>query len=245
MSGLDHPTTVPRENSIDIEGKPNPIDFESVVDSAIEFEDDTDEGSHTEFDPKVFHPSSIGYDEWLILVKKLGLEDMSDLQGIFHTGTMIHEFVQRELYRRNKGIAIEEQVEFEEDGLVFVGHADVYDATADIVYDIKSKGGWYNHDPPVDRHLDQLHAYMRGLDARYGQVIYVSKKDLEVRPWPEHTPFEFDEERWDDVTERCANVRDALYTEGIPQSEAEIPFKKPDNFFANNADLDFSPVNGE
>jgi len=135
-------------------------------------------------------------------------------------------------------------VEFEEDGLVFVGHADAYDPEHDIVYDIKSRNGWYNFDPPVDRHLDQMHCYMRGLDAEYGQVIYVSKKDLEVRPWPEGAPFTFDGDHWNEIVERCTKVRDALYEHGVPQSEAEIPFERPDNYFANNTDLDFSRVNG-
>ena len=241
---IDHPTA-------DVDGEPNtttpePIDFESVVQDRLARE--SDDGSHTEWDPRVFHPSQVGYDEWLILVNKLGLTDKSHLRGTFEVGNMIHEWVQRELVGPNTGMKwgehIEHEVEFDEAGLTFVGHADVYDEEAGIVYDIKSRGSWYHFDPPVDRHLDQLHCYMRGLDAEYGQVVYVSKKDLEVRTWPEDVPLQFDTERWSDIVGRCQRVRDALYEEGIPQSEDEIPFERPDNYFADEADLDFSHVNG-
>lgn len=230
------------------------IDFEQLIDRQLDREEE--EGSHTEFDPRVFHPSSVGYNEWLLLVNKLGLSDKSDLKGTFKVGEMIHEFIQETirdemLYMEGepRDIRIEEPIEFDEDGLTFVGHADLYDPANSIVYDIKSRSSWYSFDPPVDRHIDQLHCYMRGLDADYGRVIYVSKKDLEVRQWPETVPFTFDDERWQDIKDRCSRVRDALYDEGIPQSEAEIPFEKPDedheqSYFVENASLDFTSVNG-
>ena len=250
--GIDHPsvsdgesnTTIPRgaENG---GAMPRPIDFDAVVQGRLARE--SEDGRHTEWNPRVFHPSQTGYDEWLILVNKLGLTDKSHLRGTFEVGNLVNEWAQDELVREHhlSHRHIEREVEFDEAGLTFVGHADVYDKKADIVYDIKSRGSWYQFDPPVDRHLDQLHCYMRGLDAEYGQVVYVSKKDLEVRTWPEEVPFQFDGERWSDIVERCQRVRDALYDEGIPRSEDEIPFERPtDNYFANEAELDFSRVNG-
>jgi len=229
--------------------QPTPIDFESALETEMDAEEE--EGSHTEFDPRVFHPSSVGYTEWLLLVNKLGLSDKSDLKGTFKMGDLIHEYTQMALVG-NIGYTpqIETPVEFEEDGLVFTGHADVYEPDTDIVYDIKSRSNWYHFDPPVDRHLDQLHTYMRGLDADYGQVIYISKKDMEVRAWPEGAPFTFDESRWLDIKARCMRVRDALYEHGIPQSESEIPFEKPgedheQSYFVESTDLDFSHVNGD
>jgi len=215
--------------------------------------DDDDEDSHTEYDPRVFHPSQVGYSPWLLLVKKLGLTDTSDLDGIFQIGSLIHEFVQTQVLRDQTDMDwygparqgnFEVAVEHDESGLRFVGHADVVDRDAGVVYDIKSRNGWYNFDPPVDRHLDQLHCYMRGLDMEYGQVIYLSKSDLELRTWPEDGAFTFDGERWADIVERCTRVRDSIYSEGIPQSESEIPFEKPDTYFADNTSLDFSSVNG-
>lgn len=245
MQANDTTTTdVPRLNQDD-DNRPNPIDFEVLIQEGCK---DDDEDSHTEFDPKVFHPSNVGYHPWLMLVNKLGLSDKSGLAGTFQMGTLIHEFVQRQFYAHgNDSIHIEKSVEFEEDGLVFTGRADLYDNN--VVYDLKSRNGWYNFSPPVERHVDQLHCYMRGLDADYGQLIYLSKKDMEVRTWPEGAPFTFDENRWTAIKERCTRVRDALYEEGIPQSEDEIPFDKPDDdhdqsYFVESTNLDFSAVNG-
>ena len=226
--------------------RPDIIDFESVLETRMELEED--DGSHTEFDPRVFHPSSVGYDEWLIMVNKLGLSDKSHLRGTFKMGDLIHQYVQDAVWNEEvipqRHDLIEKEVDFDEDGLTFVGHADVYDPEQNIVYDIKSRGSWYNFEPPVDRHIDQLHCYMRGLDAKYGQVVYISKKDMEVRTWPNGAPFTFDDARWDEIKARCKRVRDAIYDGGIPQSEGEIPFEKPDNYFANSTSLDFSHVNG-
>lgn len=227
------------------------LDFQQVIHDDIDEQEE--DGSHTEYDPTVFHPSQVGYDEWLMLVNKLGLSDTSDLKGTFHTGTMIHEEIQGMLCRQTDidyRDAIETEVEFTEDGLTFVGHADVYDSKSDIVYDIKSRANWYNFDPPTDRHLDQLHTYMRGLDAQYGQVIYVSKKDLEVRTWPEAAPFTFDDSRWDTIKQRCRRVRDAIIDGGYPTSEDEIPFEKPSgdhpqSYFAKSTTLDFSHFAGD
>ena len=212
-----------------------------------------DEGSHTEYDPRVFHPSNVGYHPWIMLVNKLGLSDKSDLRGTFKTGELIHEYTQDALARKFDHIGYEEietPVEFDESGLTFTGHADVYDPETDIVYDIKSRGSWYHFDPPVDRHLDQLHTYMRGLDAQYGQVIYISKKDLEVRAWPEGAPFTFDESRWSDIKQRCRRVRDAIIDHGIPRDESEIPFEKPNgdhsqSYFADSSELDFNHLRSE
>lgn len=215
------------------------VDFEQLITDHLAAQEDDD--SHTELDPSVFHPSSVGYDKWLIFVKKLGLSDTSDLYGTFHTGQMIHEFVQGILQERaSDRYGIEKPVQFSEDGLTFTGHADIHDRVSGTLYDIKSRSNWYHFDPPVDRHIDQLHCYMRGLDVEHGQVVYISKSDMEVRTWPDGAPFTFDEERWATIKARVRDVRDAILDHGFPRSESEIPFERPDNYFANTTDLDFS-----
>lgn len=225
------------DDSIDL---PTPIDVEQTINDHLERGEE--EGSHTEWDPSVFHPSQVGYSKWLLMVKKLGLSDSSDLLGTFKMGDLVHEYVQEAVLSEPRNGVFDKQVEgeidFEEDGLRFVGHYDMFDGR--VVYDIKSRGSWYNFNPPVDRHIDQLHVYMRALNAQYGQVIYVSKKDMEVRTWPEGAPFTFDEDRWEQIKAKCADVRDTIIESGYPRSEDEIPFEKPDNYFANNTDLDFS-----
>jgi len=224
--------------------QPTPIDFEHVIGQRLA--DDEEKGSHMEWDPKVFHPSQVGYSKYTLLTKKLGLDDVSDLHGTFKVGDLIHEFVQDSMFRQHDHLDytnFEQEVEFEEDGLVFVGHADIYDPRRDIVYDIKSRSSWYNFDPPVDRHVDQLHCYMRGMDADYGQVIYVQKKDLEVRTWPDGAPFTFSEERWEDIKARATDVRDTLLSEGFPTASDEIPYDQPDSYFAPDPEeLDFTHI---
>jgi len=224
-----------------------PLQFERVVENKLRAQEAEEEGSHTEYDPSVFHPSSVGYEPWNVVVKKLGIETHdTELLGIFEMGNLVHEFVQDAVTEQSGNdvdIGIEVPVEHEEDGLRFEGHADIYDPASDTVYDIKSRGGWYHFDPPNDRHLDQLHCYMRALDASRGQVVYVNKKNLEVRTYPEDGgTFEFDEARWADIVSRCHRVRTALKYEGIPTTEDEIPFDRPDNFYANNTDLCFDTV---
>lgn len=104
--------------------------------------------------------------------------------------------------------------------------------------------GRYNHDPPVDRHVDQLHAYMAALDADYGQVVYVNKADQEIRPWPDGAPFTFDEQRWEEILARCHRVRDTLYDHGVPTTEEELDamFEPCDEFFCGSEDLTFEYI---
>lgn len=218
------------------------------------------EGSHRELDPSVFHPSQVGYDEWLLMVKKLGL-DASSAWNYFLGGDMIHTYIENILLGGNgklpasvDGTQIdldaapfqaERGIEHTRNGLTFVGHADCYDSQRDVVYDFKSRGSWYNFDPPVDRHLDQLTIYMDALDADFGQVVYISKKDYEVRTWPEDGPFEFDPERMGRCIARAQRVRDAILDNGFPTSADEIPFERPDTYFASEVDLDFSAFDPE
>lgn len=231
---------------------PSVIDFEALIQSKLVSEENG--GSHTEWNPSVFHPSHVGYHQWLLYTKKLGLNDTSDLLGTFAVGDMIHEFIQEALHDNAlEVITTEEPVEFAEDGLQFVGHADIVDWTTaeqTVVYDIKSRSNWYHFDPPVDRHVDQLTTYMRGLDAAHGQVVYVSKKDLEVRTWPENGPFQFDERRWKSIKQRCQDVKRAIVEQGYPTSEADIPFEKPgedheQSYFVESTTLDFSAIGGD
>ena len=236
---------------------PEAIDFESVL--ATQMESQEEDGSHRELNPDVFHPSQVGYHPWLLYVNKLGLEDKSHLAGTFKMGDLIHEYVQDALIEQDEVDvgAIEQEVQFTEDGLTFTGHADIVARSPIsktgqevVVYDIKSRANWYHFDPPCDRHLDQLHTYMRGLDAQYGQIVYVSKKDMEIRTYPEDGLFEFDNTRWRAIKERCQLVRNAIISNGFATSVTEIPFDPPEeehdqHYFYDNTRLDFSHVKGE
>jgi len=215
-----------------------PIDFGELIDDRLL--DEREPGSHTELDPEVFHPSSVGYSKWKLLVSKLGLDDIgAPLLRTFELGNILHEFVQDTCDEYGPAVKIEEPIKYEEDGLTWVGHADLYDAEAGVVYDIKTRSGWHNFDPPNDRHVDQLYCYMQALGADRGQVVYLSKKDMELRPWPNGTTFGFVDERWERIKDKCADVRDALREHGLPETAEEIPFERPDTYYANVTQLTF------
>lgn len=218
---------------------PAVINFADRIRDALLAQRDPD--SHRELDPRVFHPSQIGYCKRQAYLSKLGLKDDSDILGMFHTGTLIHEFMENVVGADHlpDHVALEQAVEHEVDGIKFVGHADCYDPKQGVVYDYKSRGGWYNFDPPTQRHTDQLLVYMDALGARDGRVVYISKKDLEVRPWPEDGTFAFDAERLAELVTKAKEIRDAIVTNGIATDESEIPFDKCGCYFCGEESLHF------
>lgn len=235
------------------------IDFQAAIDDVLHdggcltvttnFNDHEDgEDSHVEWDPRVFHASQIGYCRRRALAKKLGYDDVSGLKGTFAAGDMFHSFVQEAVVNASfKGdliLDVEKPVSVIDSGIEFVGHTDLYDPRADVVYDIKTRGGWYNFDPPEDRVLDQLHVYMAALDATYGQVVYVNKRSkdtFEVRTWPENNAFTFSPDRWDDIVTRAQDIRDALVENGVPTDNDELDalFETCDSYFCDSETMSF------
>ncbi len=208
--------------------------------------DDEDDDSHREYNPSVFHPSQVGYCKRRLMAKKLGLDDMSGLDGTFKIGNIVHDTIQSELPDDGKHWH-EEEISHEERGIRIEGRYDIYNPMYDIVYDIKTRSSWYNFNPPVDRHLDQLHCYMKALDAEYGKIIYVSKKNFELKPFPEDRPLRFDESRWDSILDKCLTVRNYLMRNGFPVTEGQLDeFADPcDSYFCSDEDLDFSDIRPE
>jgi len=216
------------------------LDFESAVDDALQEANDPE--SHVERDPAVFHPSQIARCERRAYCSKLGLDDQSDILGIFQTGTLIHEFLEGHLAGQFPHAEFEREIALKVDGVEFVGQTDCYDPDANVVYDFKTRASWYNFDPPTQRHLDQIYVYMAALDAEYGQVVYLSKGDLEIRTWPEDGFFEFDQERFDDLVAKAQRIRDAVEEHGVAQAVREVPFQRCGCYFCDNELLDFSGV---
>lgn len=206
---------------------PDPIDWRGQIARSLHVGNDDD--SHTEPDDHTFHPSQLARCKRQATISKYGLEthDTKTL-GIFHTGTLIHEWLEDEMDGRFPGVHHEIPIEQEyvtDDGAVVVtGHADVYDEHNGVVYDFKSRGGWYNFDPPSERHLDQLTLYMDALGADAGQVVYVNKKDLEVRTWPDGDTFAFDPDRRDDLVAKAREIRDGVKGVEIT-SINDVPFE--------------------
>lgn len=200
---------------------PEPIDFAGELQEALVELEDLE--SHTEYEPSVIHASQIGYCERQAYLAKFGLKDNTDALGTFRIGTMIHEFIEEQLGSRLPHCKFEIPINTAIDGIEFVGRADCYDPISGAVLDVKSRHGWYKFSPPTQRHIDQLLVYMDALDAQCGQVVYVSKKDLEVRTWPEDNYFEFDQERFDHLVEKAKTIRDSAKA-GVPTKADDIPF---------------------
>lgn len=220
---------------------PARIDFESEVQTALEAA--ADDENHVERDPEVFHPSHLVRCPRRAYCSKFGLDDQREILGVFQTGTLIHEFLETQLGERfaADSVAFEEDIEYTDDrGITITGRSDCIDRRAGVVYDVKTRGGWYNFDPPTQRHLDQLYLYMAGLEGvEHGQIVYLSKKDMEVRTWPDNDLFEFDSERYDELIEKAVRLRDAIEAHGIADSAADIPFERCDCYFCSQEALRF------
>lgn len=218
------------------------IDFEAKIDDALAAANDPE--SHVERDPDTFHPSQLALCDRQAYCSKLGLKDDSDILGIFQTGTLIHEFLEEHFADVFEDVPaeLEHAVESTDQvtGIDIVGHADCVDFGNGVVYDFKTRNGWYNFDPPVQRHLDQLHLYMgalKGIDE--ARVIYISKSDMEVRQWPDDGTFSFDEDCHAELLDKAAHIRDAVAEQGIAESPAEIPFDRCGCFICENETLRF------
>lgn len=205
------------------------IDFESALQTALDRV--TDQDSHTELDPYTFHPSHLVKCPRQCYTSKLGLLDNTESYGTFYTGITIHEFMETEVVPNlNVTTKREHPVTLDVDGLTIVGHVDCYEPGDDIVYDYKARANWYKFSPPIQRHLDQIFLYMRALNASRGQIVYISKADLEVRTWPPQSAgvdtFAFDPARFHDLVEKGKRIAATILENGYPASPAEIPFEK-------------------
>ena len=210
---------------------PPAIDWAGHIERTLHVDHDGD--SHTEPEDAVFHPSQLARCKRQATISKLGLDhhDTKTL-GIFHTGTMIHEWLEESLEGRIPDVHHEHPVqatyfddEQESDLVEITGTADVWDAHNKVVYDFKSRGGWYKFDPPSERHLNQLALYMDALGAEGGQVVYINKKDLEVRTWPEEGTFAPDPDRVEDLVQKAREIRDGIREATLIPDKDAVPFE--------------------
>lgn len=173
----------------------------------------------TELDPKVFHPSAAGKCKRQIFLSKLGQNFYSaETQGKFAVGTAIHEWIEEHLAdyletqeHIDNDPQFETDVTFEDQGIKIKGRADFYDGHT--VTDFKTRAGWYHFDLPVQRHVDQVLMYMKGLDADGGRLLYLRKKDMDMRTYPSDSGvpfFSFDRERYNEIIHKLQQVRDKV-----------------------------------
>lgn len=207
---------------------PEPIDWKAQLARTLHVNNDDE--SHTERDSVRFHPSQLARCNRQALISKFGLEEHDTTTlGVFQVGTLVHEWLEEEMDDRVPGAHVEIPISKEYrrpgySGLVeVVGTADVYDEHDNVVYDWKTRGGWYKFDPPSERHLDQLTLYMDALDADAGQVVYLNKKNLEVRTWPDGETFAFDPERRDELVNKAFQMRESIKAAGEIESIDDVP----------------------
>lgn len=237
----------------------NTVDWDQrVTDALRQLEADSDTNYTTDGDA-TFRISTAAYapeSRWLAFVKKMGMTHTDDeLLGTFHTGTMIHDFFETHVSATVENVVAEQRVETTFGDLTFVGHFDAYDYVNDVVYDFKSRGGWYRFDPPVERHVNQLQMYMDALDAQYGKIVYVSKKDLEIREWPsaddidgtgsptDTVAVERDHGTFLRVAEACADVAAKIRNAPDDPMVGDIPYERGDDYIEQNTDIadEFTP----
>ena len=220
------------------------IDFEGAIKDKLRKDNNSYTGHDEDPEDNVFHASWMGYCKRQVYLSKTGLKYHDDKTlGIFRAGSRVHSFMEDEVFEElPRHLVFEKPIRpLEIDGVKFVGTADCIDMENGVIYDFKSRGGWYRFNPPTQRHLDQLHIYMKATGIHEAQVVYISKKDFEVRTWPEDGTFEFDEERFQELVEKAKTVMDLIEEHGVAESEDELDdiVEKCDSFICKKEGLVF------
>lgn len=118
-------------------------------------------------------------------------EFQEKMKGIFKIGNILHEVVQKEIF---DGAEIEKRVEMIVDNIYNLkvrGRADV--VGKDYIVEIKTISSNFNI--PEERHLAQLHFYMKAFNINKGYLFYIRKTDLNL----DVIEVEFDEKYWNDI----------------------------------------------
>lgn len=235
------------------------IDWQNWLDEKLE--EQNERLSHFESDAYTFHPSQLSKCKRQCYISKLGLvEHEPETLRIFEMGNIIHEYLQ-DLIRESESF---ERFEIEKDlqveipstrDITLTGHCDLFDNELNIVYDFKTRGSWYNFEPPVKRHMIQISLYQYMLwrqmiqnndsfdekDSIYGQIVYINKKNMEIKQEPKDT-FEVFNPQIDEshvmlaknALKKAHKIGDSIETNGIPNSTSCIPFDKCGCWLCNN-----------
>lgn len=199
-------------------------------------------------DPYKFYPSQVGMCKRQMFLSKLDQHYYPhQTQAKFVTGTMIHKWLEENLepHFEEEGdnqIEMEKWIDFTEDGLRFKGRADYYNPESGRVVDFKTRGAWYNFEPPKMKHLQQVMTYMRGLDdADKGTLVYLRKRDLDFRTWPSRKDgkrfFRFSDDVWSKTKEKCRAVGDAV--------DERMNNREPDDYVRSLEDIPFKRCGDE
>lgn len=182
-------------------------------------------------DHATFYAHYLGYCPRQVYLSKLGLRDTTDWAGRFKASQALHEFVVEKLVDAKPGLRVNERAAYDTGTIRFIGRCTAIDPEHEIAYHLKPRNGWYRFHPPVERHITQLHTYMKLFEVDRGQLIYVSLADFtDLRTWPpqsdDATFEEFQSDRFQYVVRKAEAVHRELVRNGIATSPKEIPFDK-------------------
>lgn len=219
------------------------IDFERAIPSLLA----ADASDRYERDPGTFFASHVGFCPRQLYVTKLGLSKTGTRRGKHRVARLIQGYLEDHLGDRYPDLEMGASLHIDEDPVRFVGRCSVLDRNESVAYALKVRNGWHKFSPPVDRHLNQLYIYMKGLSVDRGKLVYVSKNDIgDIREWPNAAADEptvpFDPARYERTVAKAERIRNEAWTNGIATAPAEIPFPKCECYFCQGETLDFSDI---
>ena len=225
------------------------IDFQETIASILAAESN----QFYERDPETFFASQIGFCPRQLYVNKLGLTESETLSGKYKAANLIQSYFEQEIGDQHPVLETSQSVHLDEGSVQFTGKCTFFNPDQKVVYGLKVRNGWYQFSPPIERHIDQLHVYMRGMDVERGKLIYVSKNDIgDIREWPSpdaELPFvEFNKDRYNRLVEKATSVRNQIWTRGIASRPSDIPFEKCGCYFCREESLAFpdaTPTEGK
>jgi hypothetical protein len=208
------------------------IDFEKLIDEIVIDTKPLDD----DFDEKRFHPSSAGFCERQIFLRKIGMVAFNRyVTGSMMSGTIIHNWLQGHL--KGKGeIELEikttlQDPKYNPHNLYFKGHSDF--VPHGIPYDFKSTANIkFNSKKVADHHRDQLLVYMAGLGAKEGAIVYIDKRDLS----PKQFIIQSDQQRIKDIFAKITRVYEAELA-WKKSKDKKIPFEKCGCYFCTEEKL--------
>lgn len=174
-----------------------------------------------------FYAYQLGYCERQMYLTKLGLKDNSDISGRFGARRLIQDHFEHHLDDAYPELEVTPRVQYRTDAITIVGRPTCYNPASNRVYHLRPRNGWYRFHPPVDRHIDQLQAYLQAAGADEGRLVYVSMADLQdLRFWPGDEYLAFDADRFGRIIARAETVYEEILANGVASNPDEIPFPR-------------------
>lgn len=155
-----------------------------------------------------------------ILPKK---EDKHMLR-IFALGNNIHSFIAEALKNSNKFSSVEEEkstrINYKDDDTSFsiYGRIDDEVTTTDgkkIIIEVKSVSDILKVNEPDEKHLMQLNFYLKSENADYGLLVYIDKKNMEIKQFR----VEFDSTLYEKTVQRIKDLDFHLKNGKLPPAE--------------------------